>query len=54
MKQYYAVIKIKWSNFGIEGKSKKDAKRILKAIFKEQYGIELSDKEIKTLVVEKE
>lgn len=46
MKLYYATIKITWSNHGIEANSKKQAIKVLKELFLEQYGIELDDKEI--------
>lgn len=46
MKQYYAVVKIEWVNFGLEASSKKEAIKVLKETFLEQYGIELDDKEI--------
>jgi hypothetical protein len=46
MKQYYAIVKITWSNFGVEANNKKEAIKILKETYLEQYGIELDDKEI--------
>lgn len=46
MKQYYAMVKITWSNFGVEANNKKEAIKILKETYLEQYGIEIDDKEI--------
>lgn len=45
-KTYYARVKIEWTNFGIEAKSISDAVKVLKAQYKEQYGIDLDDQEI--------
>ena len=52
MKNYYARVKLEWSQFGIEGKNKAEAIKQLKAIFLEQYNIELADKEIVEIVVD--
>jgi hypothetical protein len=52
MKQYNAIVKITWSNFGIEAKNKKEAIKVLKDIYQEQYGIDLTDKEIVEVVKE--
>ena len=46
MKQYYAMVKITSSNFGVEANNKKEAIKILKETYLEQYGIEIDDKEI--------
>ena len=46
MKQYYAKIKITWSNFSVEGINVLDAIKKLKQTFLEQYGIELENNEI--------
>ena len=46
MKRYYAMVKITWSNFGVEANNKKEAIKILKETYLEQYGIEIDDKEI--------
>jgi hypothetical protein len=53
MKQYYAIVKITWSNFGVEAKNKKEAIKVLKENYKEQYGIELEDEEIVEIEEEK-
>ena len=53
MKQYYAIVKITWSNFGIEAKNKKEAIKVLKETYQEQYGIELEDKEIVEIKADK-
>ena len=53
MKQYYATIKITWSNYGIEANSKEQAIKVLKDLYLEQYGIELDDKEIVEIKEEK-
>jgi hypothetical protein len=52
MKNYYARVKLEWSQFGIQGKNKAEAIKQLKAIFLEQYNIELADKEIVEIVVD--
>jgi hypothetical protein len=52
MKQYNAIVKITWSNFGIEAKNKKEAIKVLKETYQEQYGIDLTDKEIVEVVKE--
>jgi hypothetical protein len=53
MKQYYAIVKITWSNFGVEAKNKKEAIKVLKETYLDQYGIELEDKEIVEIEVDK-
>lgn len=53
MKEWYAVVKITWSNFGIEGKNKEEAIKNLKETFYEQYGITLEDSEIIEIEEEK-
>lgn len=53
MKQYYATIKITWTNFGIEANNKKEAIKVLKDLILEQYGIELEDNEIIEIKVDK-
>jgi hypothetical protein len=53
MKQYYAIVKITWSNFGVEAKNKKEAIKVLKETYLDQYGIELDDKEIVKIEVDK-
>jgi hypothetical protein len=53
MKQYYAIVKITWSNFGIEARNKKEAIKVLKETYQEQYGIELEDKEIVEIKADK-
>jgi cytidylate kinase len=52
MKQYNAMVKITWSNFGIEARNKKEAIKVLKETYQEQYGIDLTDKEIVEVVKE--
>ena len=52
MKQYNATVKITWSNFGIEARNKKEAIKVLKETYQEQYGIDLTDKEIVEVVKE--
>jgi hypothetical protein len=52
MKQYNAVVKITWSNFGLEASSRQEAIKVLKETYKDQYGIELDDKEIIEIVEE--
>jgi cytidylate kinase len=53
MKQFYAVVKITWSDFGIEARNKKEAIKVLKETYREQYGIDLDDKEIVKIMVDK-
>jgi hypothetical protein len=53
MKQYYAIVKITWSNFGVEAKNKKEAIKVLKETYLDQYGIELDDKEIVEIKADK-
>ena len=52
-KNYYAIVKIEWSNFGIEAYNTTEAVERLKEIFLEQYNIELADQEIIKIEVEK-
>lgn len=53
MKKWYAIVKIEWSNFNIEAKTKKEAIYFLKTTFYDQYGIELEDSEIVELKEDK-
>jgi cytidylate kinase len=53
MKQYNAMVKITWSNFGIEARNKKEAIKVLKETYQEQYGIDITDKEIVEIMVDK-
>ena len=53
MKQFYAVVQIKWANFGLEARNKKEAIKVLKETFLDQYGIELETKEIIEIKVDK-
>jgi hypothetical protein len=46
MKQYYAIVKITWTNFGVEGINVLDAIKKLKQTYLEQYGIALENNEI--------
>jgi predicted RNase H-like HicB family nuclease len=52
-KTWYAIVKIEWSNFGIEGATKEEAIANLKETFDAQYGIELEDSEILEIVEDK-
>jgi hypothetical protein len=46
IKTWSAVVKIKWKNFGIEGATKDEAIENLKETFKQEYNIDLENKEI--------
>jgi predicted RNase H-like HicB family nuclease len=52
-KTWYAVVKIEWSNFGIEGETKEEAIANLKETFDAQYGIKLEDSEILEILEDK-
>jgi len=54
VKTWYADVKIKWKNFGIEGTTKDEAIKNLKEIFKVQYNIDLENKEIISIEEEKD
>jgi hypothetical protein len=54
VKTWYAVVKIKWANYGIEGATKDEAIKNLKESFKAQYNIELENKEIVSIEADKE
>jgi len=53
MKTYRAVVKITWSNYGIDGINEEDAKKRLKELYLQEYNIDLEDNEIVSLVLDK-
>ena len=54
VKTWYADVKIKWKNFGIEGTTKDEAIKNLKETFKAQYNIDLENKEIVSIEADEE
>jgi hypothetical protein len=54
MKNYNAKVKITWSDYGIEARSKKEAIKKIIALYKEQYNIDLEPSEIISLELETE
>lgn len=53
MKNWVAHIKIEWKQYGIEAKNKKEAIKLIKELFKEQYGLELENTEFLSVVEDK-
>ena len=47
MNEYYIQVVLDFGNVGIEDKNKKEAIQKVKDNFKEEYNIDLTDKEIK-------
>ena len=54
MKNYNAKVRITWSDYGIEARSKKEAIKKIIALYKEQYNIDLDPSEIISLELETE
>ena len=46
MKEYYALIDVKFNIGGIEGENRKDAMEKLEELFYQEYGIRLEESEI--------
>ena len=46
VKQYTAVVKIEWTQAGLEGRNKEEAKEQLRNTFEEEFGLELAEHEI--------
>jgi hypothetical protein len=52
MKTYNAVVKITWSNH-FQARNKKEAVEVLKETYRQEFNIELTDKEIVEIEVDK-